>query len=154
MSTSPAILNASNPDVFRHASRIATFFRATDDKVDLPTETFAYEVGKRAFDLALAIPLLPMAAGLIASISLALAATSGGPVLYRQRRIGRRGQPFTIWKFRTMHADAGRILREHLKSDAEAREEWDQNRKLRRDPRITPLGKILRETAWMKFRRY
>ncbi len=144
---SPAILDSCGSSVFRHAARIATFSRSIADKDVLPTQTTTYQVGKRVFDLALAALLLPLATVLIGLISLAIALTSGGPVMFRQQRIGRHGRPFTIWKFRTMHADADHILREHLKRSADAREEWREKHKLSGDPRITPLGRLLRETS-------
>jgi exopolysaccharide production protein ExoY len=144
---SPAIMDGCESSVFPHAARITTFSRSIKYKDVLPTETRSYEVAKRCFDLALAVFLLPLAIVLIALIGLAIALTSDGPVIFRQQRIGRYGRPFNIWKFRTMYADADRILREHLKHSAEAREEWHQSHKLRRDPRITPLGKLLREAS-------
>ncbi len=144
---SPAMLDDYAPSVFRHAARIARFSKCIADERDLPTQTTAYKVGKRVLDLALALLLLPPAAVLTALIAMAIALTSKGPVIFRQSRIGRNGRPFVIWKFRTMHADADCILREHLKSNAEAREEWHEKHKLGRDPRITPLGRLLRETS-------
>ena len=130
---------------FPCAATIATFPRSSKDV--LPTESFAYQVAKRVFDLALSLLLLPIAGVLIAAIALAVALTGGGPIIYRQQRIGRGGRPFMILKFRTMHADCGRILRKHLEHDTGAQQEWRQNRKLRSDPRVTPLGKMLRQTS-------
>jgi lipopolysaccharide/colanic/teichoic acid biosynthesis glycosyltransferase len=148
MSTLPSVLlDECTPSVFRHATRIARFSKSIADQDGLPTEGVAYQVGKRIVDLALALFLLPAAALLIVLIGVAVALTSKGPVIFRQWRIGRNGRPFAIWKFRTMHADADRILREHLKRSAEAREEWHEKHKLSRDPRITPLGRLLRETS-------
>jgi exopolysaccharide production protein ExoY len=144
---SPAILDGCESSVFRHAARIATFSRFTKSRDLLPTQTSTYEFGKRVFDLSLAVLLLPIATLATAVIALAILLTSGRPVMFRQQRIGRAGGPFSIWKFRTMYADADRILREHLKGSAEAREEWHQKHKLQCDPRITPLGKLLRETS-------
>jgi exopolysaccharide production protein ExoY len=146
-SVSAAILDNAGSGAFRHAARIANFSRPSAVEDVLPTQTAAYQVGKRIFDLALAVALLPLAALLVPVIAVAIALTSGGPVIFGQQRIGRHGRPFTIWKFRTMHADADRILREQLKGSAEAREEWYEKHKLSRDTRITPLGRLLRETS-------
>jgi len=144
---SPAILDDGASSVFPHAARVVRLSRSLAENDGLPTQTAAYEVGKRVVDLALAMFLLPLAAVLTALIAMAIALTSRGPVIFRQGRIGRHGRPFTIWKFRTMRVDADRILREHLRHNAEAREEWNEKHKLRRDPRITRLGRLLRESS-------
>ena len=73
--------------------------------------------------------------------------TSRGPVFYRQARLGKDGKPFRIWKFRSMYADADARLERLLASDPRARREWERSFKLRRDPRVTPLGRILRKTS-------
>jgi exopolysaccharide production protein ExoY len=80
-------------------------------------------------------------------ISIAIGLTAGWPLVYTQRRVGRYGRPFTIWKFRTMHPDGERILFAHLEHSSQARTEWHETRKLRQDPRITPVGKVLRQTS-------
>jgi exopolysaccharide production protein ExoY len=144
---SPVSLEGCVSSVFRHASILATLSGPNNDRDSLPTETFTYEVGKRFFDIFIAMLLLAPAIVLMALIALALVVTSGGPVIFRQQRIGRYGRLFTMWKFRTMRTDGKRILREHLKGNAEARAEWHLNHKLRRDPRITQLGRFLRETS-------
>jgi len=102
---------------------------------------------KRALDLALVVvfgtPILPV----VALIALAIKITSPGPVFYSQTRCGRGGRPFVAWKFRSMYANASEILEQYLDSDPSLREEWRRCRKLRRDPRITPLGRLLRRTS-------
>jgi exopolysaccharide production protein ExoY len=143
----PAILDSCGSSVFRHASIITTLSKSIKNKDILPTESAAYQVGKRIFDLWLALLVLPVAMVMIALIGMAIALSSGRPVMFRQKRVGRYGRSFTMWKFRTMHTDADRILRDHLKGSSEARAEWHQCHKLRHDPRITPLGRLLRETS-------
>jgi exopolysaccharide production protein ExoY len=83
----------------------------------------------------------------MALIGIAIAFTSGWPLIYSQRRVGRYGRPFTIWKFRTMYKNGERILDTHLKHNPKARTEWRDSHKLLDDPRIIPLGKILRQTS-------
>ena len=117
------------------------------DYYDLPTQTRKYAVGKRAFDIALAVVIFPIVATVLLIIGALIALTSGWPVFYRQRRIGQHGQEFDIWKFRTMHLHGDRILREHLKRNPAARLEWQHTHKLRNDPRITPMGRFLRKTS-------
>jgi Undecaprenyl-phosphate galactose phosphotransferase WbaP len=71
----------------------------------------------------------------------------GGLVLYRHRRIGRGGVAFECLKFRTMVPDAERVLRELLERDPELKAEWVRDHKLKEDPRVTPVGRLLRRTS-------
>jgi lipopolysaccharide/colanic/teichoic acid biosynthesis glycosyltransferase len=71
----------------------------------------------------------------------------GGPVVYSQRRIGLGGRLFDCLKFRSMVPDADDRLREVLAHDPAARAEWEHYQKLARDPRITPIGKLIRATS-------
>jgi len=93
-----------------------------------------------ATTIILALPMLLLIAGFIKM-------TSKGPILFGHTRIGRRGKPFKAWKFRTMFKGADEILREHLDSDAAARAEWDETQKLKHDPRVTAIGRLLRRTS-------
>jgi len=102
---------------------------------------------KRALDLALVIVFGTLFFPLIALIALAIKITSAGPVFYRQTRCGRGGGPFVAWKFRSMYANASELLGQCLDSDPSLREEWRRCRKLRQDPRITPLGRLLRRSS-------
>jgi exopolysaccharide production protein ExoY len=113
----------------------------------LPTESRSYEVGKRIFDVCFAFLLLPIAIPAMALISMVIGLTSGWPLVFSQRRVGRHGRPFTIWKFRTMHRGGERILTAHFESCPQARVEWQKTRKMRYDPRITPIGRVLRRTS-------
>ncbi|MDN3566067.1 sugar transferase [Paeniroseomonas aquatica] len=101
---------------------------------------------KRFFDvfasLVILIPLLPVM-GLI----LLCVMRDGGPGLFGHQRIGRRGMPFTCLKFRTMRVDGDAVLAELLATDTVARKEWNANRKLIHDPRVTPFGRLLRSTS-------
>ncbi|KKL05332.1 hypothetical protein LCGC14_2607090, partial [marine sediment metagenome] len=87
----------------------------------------------------LALPFVILACGLVA--------LDGHSPLYSQKRIGRGGKIFNMWKIRTMVVDADRKLAMHLEADPAAREEWDRYQKLRNDPRITRTGRILRKTS-------
>lgn len=68
-------------------------------------------------------------------------------IFYRTQRLGRRGVPFTIWKFRSMYTDADERLTELLENNPALRQEWETTGKLAHDPRITPIGKLLRKTS-------
>jgi Undecaprenyl-phosphate galactose phosphotransferase WbaP len=83
----------------------------------------------------------------MAVIYVSIAIDSGFPVFYSQKRVGHGACTFNIWKFRTMVRNAAEILEHTLASDAELRQEWTHNHKLRKDPRITAIGKLLRKTS-------
>jgi Undecaprenyl-phosphate galactose phosphotransferase WbaP len=70
--------------------------------------------------------------------------TSPGPVLFGHQRYGRDGQVFRAWKFRSMVQNANHILDEYLSNNPEAMREWLADHKLRNDPRVTPIGSLLR----------
>jgi Undecaprenyl-phosphate galactose phosphotransferase WbaP len=73
--------------------------------------------------------------------------SSPGPVLYSQERIGKNGKHFKAYKFRSMVVDADKKLRVLLETDPNAKREWDENHKIKNDPRITKIGKFLRRTS-------
>lgn len=102
---------------------------------------------KRTMDLllsaALMVPLIPV----LGAIALLLRLTSGPGVLVRHPRIGRDGAVFPCLKFRTMVLDADRVLAAHLERNEAARREWRQCRKLADDPRVTPVGRLLRRSS-------
>lgn len=104
------------------------------------------KVTKRSFDLVLAILLIPMLIPVIA-ILWCLVRLDGGPGFFGQERVGRNGQRFTFWKLRTMRVDGDRILEEECDRNAALASEWNTMQKLRKDPRVTPLGEVLRKTS-------
>lgn len=73
------------------------------------------------------------------------------PILFTQNRIGKNGEIFKIYKFRTMIPDAENVLEELMRKDPKIREEYLQNKKLVNDPRITKAGKMLREKSLDEF---
>lgn len=105
------------------------------------------QVLKRATDLLFcAVFMLPIAAvWLLAALAVRL--TSAGPVLYSQVRIGKDGREFRIYKFRTMVVNAQEVLKEHLRGNELAAEEWQRCQKLRKDPRLTRIGAFLRRSS-------
>ncbi len=99
---------------------------------------------KRAFDLAIVICILPIMVPLLLAIGLLVRLSSKGPIFYGQSRVGRKGRGFKAWKFRTMIPDADRVLLKYLEDHPEAGAEWAATHKLKRDPRITWVGRWLR----------
>jgi undecaprenyl-phosphate galactose phosphotransferase len=102
---------------------------------------------KRAFDLAVACGIVLFIAPLMGLIALRIRLADRGAVLFSHTRIGRDGRPFPCYKFRTMVPAAGEVLARVLAEDPRARAEWERDRKLKNDPRITRIGRFLRKTS-------
>jgi exopolysaccharide production protein ExoY len=102
--------------------------------------------GKRALDILLVLLSAPIIAPVIILLAL-LVRTDGGPAFYGQKRVGRDGRLFTLWKLRSMAIDADAALEGYLNANPDAREEWDRTQKLRHDPRITRHGQTLRRSS-------
>jgi undecaprenyl-phosphate galactose phosphotransferase len=103
-------------------------------------------VTKIMFDLAASCAALLVLAPLLVIIS-ALVSLDGGPVLFGHTRIGARGRVFKCWKFRSMVVDSGAVLNRLLQENPAAAEEWARTHKLRHDPRVTWVGRLLRKTS-------
>jgi len=102
---------------------------------------------KRALDVSVAATTLLLLLPLLLLICLLVWAGDGQAPIFRHTRIGRNGQTFGCLKFRSMRVDGDAVLDAHLARDAAARQEWAETRKLRQDPRVTPLGHLLRLTS-------
>lgn len=101
---------------------------------------------KRVLDVLLGGVFMSIGAVIIAVLWL-IVRLDGGPGFFGHTRIGKHGRLFRCWKIRTMVPDAERHLSRHLADDPNAAAEWRDSRKLRRDPRITRLGGVLRRTS-------
>lgn len=99
--------------------------------------------GKRAFDIAVTVLLMPIALPLMALVALAIKLDSKGGIIFRQERVGRFGERFTCLKFRSMRVDAEEIKRT-LMADNEAS---GPVFKMKRDPRITRVGRVIRKLS-------
>ncbi len=100
-----------------------------------------YHLVKRSLDIVVALVALVLLIPLILVVVLAVRATSAGPILFSQTRCGQDGRCFRLMKFRTMVSDAERIRREL----AHLNEMSGPMFKVRLDPRITPVGRVLRK---------
>lgn len=99
--------------------------------------------GKRFFDAVVSAAALVVIAPLLAIVAIAIKANDGGPILFKQRRVGRDGVPFEMLKFRSMVNNA-----EDLRAELEASSERSGPLfKMTNDPRITPIGRIIRELS-------
>jgi len=102
---------------------------------------------KRTIDILLALFGILLLAPLLIICFMAVIVTSPGPALFSHRRVGFNGKTFGCLKFRTMVTDAPQRLQHLLESDPAAAAEWAATCKLRNDPRITPIGTILRKSS-------
>lgn len=132
---------------FDKRSGIITAPRVQPVLISKTSKRSAYlTIAKRGFDLAAVLLAAPLVAPLILVMA-ALVALKGGQPFYLQTRIGRNGQPFRMWKLRTMVPDAKDKLESYLNENPAARQEWEQLQKLKNDPRVTRIGRLLRKTS-------
>lgn len=101
---------------------------------------------KHVLDSALIIISLPLILPVVLALAL-LVSLDGGKPFYSQKRIGRNGRVFRMWKLRSMVRDADDALETYLAADPGMRAEWDNKQKLLKDPRVTVIGRFLRKTS-------
>ena len=111
-----------------------------------PTGASYDRLAKRILDITIvmlgALPVL-----LVTMVLAAIIALDGKSPFYLQKRVGRNGRVFYMYKLRSMVVDADSRLETYLASNPEARAEWNHAQKLRRDPRITAVGRLIRKTS-------
>jgi len=100
---------------------------------------------KRFFDVIFSIFAITISLPIMILIALIIKLTDKGSIFFKHERIGYKGKPFKVLKFRTMYPDAERRLKKILEEDPKAKEEWEKTFKLKKDPRVTPVGKFLRK---------
>ncbi len=101
---------------------------------------------KRTLDILVVLIAAPMILLMIVPF-LFLIAFDGSSPFYRQKRVGLDGKEFKMWKLRSMVVDADAKLAEYLAADPTAKAEWDKDQKLKLDPRITSIGRVIRKTS-------
>lgn len=101
---------------------------------------------KRTFDIIGSLGIIIILSPLLIYISNKVK-KDGGPSIYGHERIGKGGKPFKCLKFRSMIVNSNEVLSRVLETDPEAKKEWDLTFKLKKDPRITKIGAILRRTS-------
>ncbi len=102
---------------------------------------------KAFFDKVLSILLFTLFLPLILVLYVVVYISTRGDPVYKQKRVGKDGKLFNIYKFRTMHADADKMLEEILENDPVRKAEWQQEFKFKDDPRVTRVGRFLRRTS-------
>ena len=126
-----------------------------NNQLDTMEKTYAFSLSrsfyffvKRLFDILMAIigiiVMIPIA--LLVKISYMLTGDFDS-IFYKQKRIGKNGEEFDFYKFRSMIPNADKVLKELLKNDKKLAKEYKINKKLEHDPRVTKMGNILRKTS-------
>jgi undecaprenyl-phosphate galactose phosphotransferase len=103
----------------------------------------AYTALNQAIALAVILAISP----LLIYIAFRIWREDGAPITFGHFRVGQRGELFRCLKFRTMVRNSQEVLAELLRTDEAARAEWARDQKLRNDPRVTPIGNLLRKTS-------
>ena len=106
-----------------------------------------YRLFKNFFDFLFSLFFLIFSLPLFLIISFLIKLSSRGHIFYLQERIGKNNIPFRCIKFRTMHPEAKDILENILMKDNNLKKEFEETHKLKNDPRITTIGKLLRKTS-------
>lgn len=108
----------------------------------------AYDFFKRTFDIICGLIGVIFLIPLIVIIKI-VSMVSGDfkTIFYYQRRVGKNGKEFKLYKFRSMVPNSDEVLKKILKTNKKMAKEWKENQKLENDPRITKIGNILRKTS-------
>jgi Undecaprenyl-phosphate galactose phosphotransferase WbaP len=104
-------------------------------------------LAKRILDLVLTLLISPLVVFLIAVSALLIKLESPGLVFFANERIGRGGRKFKAWKLRSMVPDSDNVLAAYLAAHPAEAEYWHKTQKLKCDPRITRIGRIIRKTS-------
>lgn len=115
------------------------------DKTSIPP--FIKSFGKRFFDILLSLIGIFLLIVPMLIISMIIFFIDGGNIIYAHKRIGYKGKEFKCFKFRSMRTNSEKIFQEYLEKNKEEKEYWLKERKIKNDPRITKIGKIIRKTA-------
>jgi len=102
---------------------------------------------KRILDVIFATALLVLALPFALLIALAIVLETPGPVFFVHTRIGKGRRRFRLWKLRSMVVNADAVLDQYLKQHPELRSEWSNSHKLKDDPRVTRVGRLLRRSS-------
>jgi Undecaprenyl-phosphate galactose phosphotransferase WbaP len=102
---------------------------------------------KNVFDFSLTAVGTICISPLLVYIAYRIKKEDPGPIFFAHERIGKNGKPFPCYKFRSMVTNSQEMLQQYLAENPAAKEEWEREFKLKDDPRVTPIGKVLRRTS-------
>lgn len=102
---------------------------------------------KNVFDFSLTAVGTICISPLLVYIAYRIKKEDPGPIFFAHERIGKNGKPFPCYKFRSMVTNSQEMLQQYLAENPAAKEEWEREFKLKNDPRVTPIGKMLRRTS-------
>lgn len=117
----------------------------TKIRVEVKKKSKLYFFFKRVFDIFSSLAMIILLSPVLLVFAILVKVTSKGPVLFKDKRVGKNGKTISIWKFRSMYADAEDRLKDYLTD--EQYENWLKERKIDNDPRITKIGKFIRKTS-------
>ena len=122
-----------------------------DRRISRSLERLDGEFFKRLFDILFSLSVLILFAPVYLLLALSIGLSSSGPIFYVQERVGKNRKMFYCLKFRTMVENADDILLEIMENSPHLRQEFEDNFKLKQDPRITWIGRFLRMTSLDEF---
>jgi len=106
-----------------------------------------YTFTKDFLDIVASVTFLIIGFPIFLLIALLIKLSSSGPIFYFHKRLGKNNKYFNCVKFRTMYPESSDILENLLEKNDDIKREFEKNHKIKNDPRITPIGKILRKTS-------
>ena len=121
--------------------------KVLDKHAKIDFSAMSYSFFKRVFDITASSIALLLLSPVFLATSIAIKKEDKNPAMFKQKRIGKNGKLFEIYKFRTMCPNADEKLKELLENDPEAAKEYKINKKLENDPRVTKIGSFLRRTS-------
>ena len=115
-------------------------------------KNYSYMFFKRTFDIGVGLIGTMLLLPIMAVVKIAnLKHGDNEPVLFKQKRIGMNGKDIYIYKIRSMVPNAEQILEKLMEEDPKIKEEYEKNKKLENDPRITKVGSFIRKTSLDEF---
>lgn len=133
---------ASPPTAIRHPARETKMLPVYLQTA--ATNSASYEMAKRSLDMAAAAVMLVLLVPLFLVVALIIKFTDGGPILFRQRRVGLNGNVFEFYKFRSMVTNAEALKAQLIEKNKHGN---SITFKMNRDPRVTWIGRIIRKTS-------